>query len=275
MKFLVFRPGGIKYHVSGKSVNRRPMKHIARTLKDYELFFVENGVLHIKQQDSISAKRGDVVVHIKDGDQCGTAYSENAFYWLHFGGEVRVFSEREDAKKYAEEIGGVCFADYFKPNDYDFAVSLLNEINRLRFDADASAVLDALTNAVLAEFARNSFEPENGYRGNKRVSEIVQYIKLNLDKEITADSLAEIFSYNAKYLAKMFSKAVGQPLGKFLEEQRIERAKSLLLAVFDGIKTIAAKIGYSDEFYFMRVFKKITHTTPTKWRKLFNDSIYT
>ena len=47
----------------------------------------------------------------------------------------------------------------------------------------------------------------------------------------------------------------------FITSLRISRAKQLL-AEGKSIKEVAALVGYSDVFYFMRIFKKVTGITP-------------
>ena len=265
----------INYHGSGKSVNRFPMRHVERTLKDYEIFFVESGVLNIKQGENRAVKRGETTLHLKDMYQGGTAYSENSFYWLHFDGEIEIFDDEKEAKERAEKTGGFYFSDWFAPENSDFAVSLLNEMNRLVFEPDAKKVLDALIYAFLAELARQYSSNKRTYGGNKKIAEIATFIKLNAEKELTTGGVAERFSYNPRYLGKLFKKTVGVSLGKYIEQQKIEKAKRILLATDDGVRAVAESVGYKDEFYFMRVFKKATGTTPTKWRKTFDGSTYT
>lgn len=275
MRYLVFSGQTLNYHQSGKSVNRTPMKHVERTLKDNELFFVESGTLHIRGEEETSLSAGSVAVHLKGDGQGGTSYSENSFYWLHFDGNIKVFYDEEKAKSCAAESGGVYFAETFRPENPDFVVTLLNEINRLFFEADAKRVLGALTYVLICELSRQYASGTARVGGNKRISEIATYIRLTGGKGVTIDNIAEKYGFNARYLSKTFSSVIGTPLGAYIETQRIERAKRLLLSRNDKIKTIAEEVGYEDEFYFMRVFKKRAGTTPTKWRKTFNESVFT
>ena len=50
---------------------------------------------------------------------------------------------------------------------------------------------------------------------------------------------------------------------------RAALAKFLLFTTSFDVNTIAAKCGYSDEKYFMRLFQKNTSFTPSQYRKLF------
>ncbi len=72
---------------------------------------------------------------------------------------------------------------------------------------------------------------------------------------------------NASYLSSLFKKEMGVSLTSFVNNRRIERAKRLLSMTNLPIKTIAQQCGVPDIYYFGRLFKKITGTTPKAWRE--------
>lgn len=49
---------------------------------------------------------------------------------------------------------------------------------------------------------------------------------------------------------------------------RIEAAKELLLATRESIKFISQTVGFSDQSYFAKVFRKQTGSTPQEYRTL-------
>lgn len=51
---------------------------------------------------------------------------------------------------------------------------------------------------------------------------------------------------------------------------RIERAQELLLSTSMGVRQIAEACGYDDPKYFMRVFKRFSGLTPTRYRSSFS-----
>lgn len=53
----------------------------------------------------------------------------------------------------------------------------------------------------------------------------------------------------------------------FLTEIRIGKAKELLVKTSDSLRAISASVGYADEFYLSRVFKKIVGVPPTNYRR--------
>ncbi|SFT20596.1 AraC family transcriptional regulator [Paenibacillus sp. BC26] len=58
----------------------------------------------------------------------------------------------------------------------------------------------------------------------------------------------------------------GYPLGEFVHRLKVAEAKKLLLNTDKTVMEIASLLGYSDMFYFSRLFKKLTDTAPTTYR---------
>lgn len=54
---------------------------------------------------------------------------------------------------------------------------------------------------------------------------------------------------------------------KYILHKRIERAKELLCVTDAGIFEISNSVGYEDQFYFCRIFKKMTNLSPSEYRK--------
>lgn len=53
---------------------------------------------------------------------------------------------------------------------------------------------------------------------------------------------------------------------EYLTGVRIKRAKEVLCTTGMTIQEVAAEVGYNDEKYFSRAFKKEKGMTPSKWR---------
>ncbi len=58
----------------------------------------------------------------------------------------------------------------------------------------------------------------------------------------------------------------GYPLGEFVHRLKVAEAKKLLLGTDKTVIEIAGLLGYTDTFYFSRLFKKFTDTSPTVYR---------
>ena len=70
------------------------------------------------------------------------------------------------------------------------------------------------------------------------------------------------------YLRDLFVKEIGKTPKQFLCYKRIEYAQNLLLIqnqTYMSIKEIAFRSGFSDPYYFSKVFKSVTNLSPKQW----------
>lgn len=96
---------------------------------------------------------------------------------------------------------------------------------------------------------------------------IITYINSDLTADLSLKAMSEWLNVNASYLSTLFKKEMGVPLTDFVNRQRIEQAKKLLIATELPTKTIAQQCGIPDVYYFSRLFKKRTGLTPKLYRE--------
>lgn len=87
------------------------------------------------------------------------------------------------------------------------------------------------------------------------------------DLSLSTAWLAEKLEVSKSYLSNLYKTKTGRTLSHSINVFRIEKAKLLLRNPSLKIYEIAARCGYADENYFIRVFKKITGATPLKYRE--------
>lgn len=101
---------------------------------------------------------------------------------------------------------------------------------------------------------------------------IITYADTELCADLSLKALSERLSVNASYLSTLFKKEVGLSLTEFVNRRRIAYAQGLLIHTMLPIKTVAQKCGVPDVYYFSRLFKRITGTTPKAYR--ISTSVY-
>jgi Response regulator containing CheY-like receiver domain and AraC-type DNA-binding domain len=105
------------------------------------------------------------------------------------------------------------------------------------------------------------------YTTNKIVQNILFHIHERYTENLSIQLIARLCNVNANYASQLFNQEMKVSFSHYLSLLRINEAKQLLKNTDLSISTIALTIGYQDYFYFAKVFKKITGTTPTKFRK--------
>lgn len=274
--FAINLKNNLQYHNSGKSINKNGLKHVRRVISDYELIIVTEGSLFMHHGRDFEVKSGEVLLLEKDALHCGTKVSINTFFWLHFIGEVLTFESENTAREFCQNNDKwIFFPQHFSVKDIDRITVMLGEINHYRFEVEKGLVRDCLTSAFLAELSYQHAENYSSYFEDKRFSEILGYIDLRVDQHIVICDIAEKFGYNAKYLAGLFKKFTGKTPVAYVTERKIELAKRLLVSSSDSVKAIASQTGFSDEYYFMKVFKRYVNMTPKNYRNTFCACRYT
>ena len=116
---------------------------------------------------------------------------------------------------------------------------------------------------ILMELAANLHDV---CRSGDVFRQIGSYLEINYNQPFDQTEYAELFHMNKDYLCRKFKEAYGVSMVTRLNEIRIEHAKKLLRSSNAKITDIAIQIGYNDEKYFIRTFKKCTGMTPNEYR---------
>jgi two-component system response regulator YesN len=101
---------------------------------------------------------------------------------------------------------------------------------------------------------------------NPAVLAAEKYIRTHYGDKLTLDVVAEASYITPTYLSSLFSKTLGTSFVSYVNNVRIERAQELLRDARADPNLVAEKVGFSDSKYFSQVFKRITGTTPNKYR---------
>ena len=101
------------------------------------------------------------------------------------------------------------------------------------------------------------------------VLEAKAYMDAAYGKDITLEQVAERVGLSPAYFSKVFKQETGQGFAEYLTQLRIAAAKKYLAETRESVKSIAALVGYQDEKYFSKVFKKAVGIKPTVYRSLY------
>lgn len=104
-------------------------------------------------------------------------------------------------------------------------------------------------------------------RGVRVIHMAKQYVADNYACRISITDAAEKVCLNPSYFSHLFAKETGQHFSDYLMEFRIQKAKELLMSTNLSVGEIAEKVGYSDQRYFSRIFRRLTEMNPTDFRK--------
>ncbi len=95
----------------------------------------------------------------------------------------------------------------------------------------------------------------------------IHYKKAEKSIQNLSDFLASELGMEYSSLSKLFSEIVGNTIEHYAIEQRIERAKELLVYNELTLSQISYELNYSSPQHLSRQFKQITGMTPTLFKK--------
>ena len=96
---------------------------------------------------------------------------------------------------------------------------------------------------------------------------LTRFLGENYMRRLTLDDVAEHVFLSKSYVSRLFSEELGTTFTAYLNHIRVEKAKIMLADRENTLSAIADAVGFTDQSYFSRVFKSITHVSPGVYRE--------
>ncbi len=274
-----------------------PRHHLTRKTTSLVLYFVTAGALNIKLNGkSFSLCKGDVYIfnkgdfHAPDGD-CDCEY-----FYLHFEGELQSLElgENELFSHIRDRNRAFADADMLDEGRYDSFFALVpqrmhisdtkafdymvGEFKKMRLNVWDTGIERRLeiTQAAAAVFVKLERIMLDGYLSGKQngyaqnlaaVKKIADYVEENYTRDISSEDIEHRFALSYDYANRIFKKQKGMSIIAYRNHLRIEKAKVLLLTTDKTVESIADEIGFGDEYYFSKFFKKAVGVAPTHFKR--------
>jgi YesN/AraC family two-component response regulator len=98
------------------------------------------------------------------------------------------------------------------------------------------------------------------------IFKVIDLIKSSYMKKLTLEEAARSVYLSPAYFSRVFKLETGTNFTSYLNNVRIEESKKLLRNERINLADIAGMVGYEDQSYFSKVFKKLTGMSPLKYR---------
>ncbi len=255
-------------------------QHEQFSLLDYELFVMTEGTLYISYgEDQFTVKEGEyLILPPSDLFRQGFKKAYSSFYWMHFLPDLKSLPQYTEEPLNPEEV-----RTYFtipqqsklqRPERIVVMMKQLQDIVKNKYPISS---INTMTTSIITELYGQIVTDSGPYekpQDQKQIYlDIIDYIQLNINRNITLTEIAMTFGYNPKYLSHLFARIRGIPLKQFILQQKIDAANFLLA---DGDKTvteISRELGFSDSHNFCRTYKKSTGLTPSEYRNAYSKRL--
>jgi len=114
---------------------------------------------------------------------------------------------------------------------------------------------------TFAEARQRAYFPKD-----MRIHSAKDYIDANFKDADCIDSAVRQCGLSSRRFGELFKGNFGTTPNKYLIQRRIENAKSMLDTQSLTVSEIAELCGFSDVYYFSKVFKQICGVSPSRWK---------
>jgi AraC-like DNA-binding protein len=241
-------------------------RHADRVLPVHELIVVQSGVLPIGEDDRRFAVRRDQWVLLHAGRRhfgYDDLDDDTWFYWVCFGSG---WSDEVD------EMGARVL-----PAPSEGSVVRPDRLRRLFEDLLEDQHEGSVTRAaslgylqlMLAEILHRPPATVAQSTAVQVARRAAAFIADHLtEADLSTAGIAAALGFNADYLGRAFRAAFNETPTDHIHRLRIDRARMLFRSTSRSVQRVATDVGFTDDRYFRRIFKRTVGLTPRQFQRL-------
>lgn len=167
-------------------------------------------------------------------------------------------------RKFAEHTFYITLKEIRKSTDQTQSLSLIEL--KLFKQIDNALTFTQIHDAIAGAFGELASICISPKREDMIIKEMKNYLDDNFSQQITLYDVANYLHMNYSYLSAYISQNTGKHFSEHLNDTRIRHAKQMLANTSYSISYISETIGYTDQSYFGKIFKKAVGITPLQYR---------
>lgn len=238
-----------------------------RTLADHDLWFVWAGRGTMEIDATTIPLGAGTCIWMRPGRRYVTTHHPDdplGVNYFHFN-----LLDRRGRRANAPTLPGF---EHTVVRHFSFADAVMQRILEVRMEPEGSASADRLFGALLLELGREAAHvqqiPAGLSRDNvERMNAAAARIRADLATPLTVEALAREMGYSVSHFSRTFAAVTGVRPQEFAIHARVDRARELLATTSLSVGEVAAAVGFAEIFYFSRLFKQRTGTTPSEFRR--------
>lgn len=179
--------------------------------------------------------------------------------WVHFKGEnTRYFP--------VEEYKTVTFTSPHAPERMHCLFDSLFRVLEENYTLGNFIYISQVLAMILAEIYHRE-KIHTTQEQNKHVTDVIRYMYKHLYENLSLEKIAEEFELSKSYLNAIFQKYTQHAPMDFFLHLKMKRACRMLRTTDYYVYEVAQKMGYTDQYYFSRIFKRIVGMSPKEYKR--------
>ncbi len=167
-------------------------------------------------------------------------------------------------RKFAEHTFYMTLKEFRKSTEQTQSLSLIEL--KLFKQIDNALTFTQIYDAIAGAFRELASLCVSPKKEDPIIKAMKHYLDDNFSQQITLYDVANYLHMNYSYLSAYISQNTGKHFSEHLNDTRIRQAKQMLANTSYSISYISETIGYTDQSYFGKIFKKSVGITPLQYR---------
>lgn len=230
--------------------------HPRRIIDSYEIIFMHEGTAYISEGDiEYVLNKNDILILEPGKEHFGYRTSEEnvSFSWIHF---------QTNHEEYTTLLKNFSVEDHYRLKTL-FSQCLHTtstpEYNRIALDLYTALIIEELLRLIKTA----------SINGNYLAAQIKEYVRLNIEKNISVKTIADHFGYHENHTSRVFKATYNTLLKTHITNQKLEYTKNLLSNTLYSIKQISQMLSFKSENHFIKFFKYHTKMSPLEYRNTY------
>ncbi len=240
-------------------------RHVDRVLPVHELIVVQSGLLPIAEDDRrFAVRRGEWVLLQAGRRHYGFDDLDHNtwFYWICFGYSRSDADGIESAVLRGRQTGAVARPERLRML---FENLLEDQQAAILTPPTAHSYLQLILAEILLQPPAATGQAASTQAARRAAAFIADHLT---DPDLSTARIADALAFNRDYLGRAFREAFHETTTGHIHRLRIDRARVLFRSTNRSIARVAAEVGFSDERYFRRIFKRTVGLTPVQFQHL-------
>ena len=235
----------------------------------YEINLILSGDARIlTANENIEGKRGRLILSPPSAPHYVKHDGDTPFKRVYLMFTEEYVADGFSKWKELSEVFGDCGTSLFlSEEEISHYLDIVSRIEKEKEPLPIKMLIYYLLSVLATRPAKSS--GRNGERVPAYVLSSMSYIEENLDRKISADSLAREFHIGRTTLMTGFKKHSGLTVGEYVDSRRLDRAVSLLKEG-ETVESAALRCGFSDSGGLNRLFKRYYGLSPLKYVRKIN-----